>query len=325
MRTDFLLAGSIALVSLILLMIAATGSLSAMLLAYLTPLPLLLLGLSTKHHCSGLAGAIAAFILFFIANPLTAIGYLIIVAAPVAFLSERALRAPISGVTVNGPNNFKGHAAGQLCALLTFLPCILLTIVFLYFHIIQGVTLESILSEKADIVVENYRLALVEKDPNLNPAITDQLILLKDNLLNTVPALLALFWMVVIFMNGLIAQYTLVRFSANARDSLEMNQIELPQWVVVIFLISILLAALLNGGMGSFSTNLAAILAFPILLSGLGVVHIIADKSGHRTGALFAVYLIITLSRWAALILVLVGVLDHFIKMKDRLRKVTAR
>jgi uncharacterized protein YybS (DUF2232 family) len=325
MRTDLLLAGSIALVSLILLMIAATGSLTAMLLAYLIPLPLLLLGLSTKHRCSGLAGAIAAFILFFIANPLTAVGYLIIVAAPVAFLSERALRAAENGVTRNGHNISKGHAAGQLCALLTFLPSLVLTLVFFYYHILQGVTLESILSEKADIIVENYRLALMKKDPNINPAIIEQLFILKDSLLNTVPALLALFWMGVLFMNGLIAQYTLVRFSVNACDSPKMSQIELPQWIVVIFLISILLAALLDSGMGSYSTNLAAILAFPLLLSGLGVVHIIADKSGYRRGALFAVYLIITVSRWAALILVLLGVLDHFMKIKNRLRKIIAR
>lgn len=323
MRTDFLLAGSTALVSLILLMIATTGSLAAILLAYLIPLPLLLLSLSTRHHCSGLAGAIGAFILFFIANPLTAAGYLVIVAAPVTLLSERALRIPQNDAALKRDN--KGSAAGQLCALLTFVPSLFLTLIFVYFHIIQGVTIESILSEKADTIVENYRLALIEKDPNINPAIFDQLILIKDNLLNTIPALLALFWMGVVFMNGVIAQYTLIRFSENACESIEISQIELPTWIVVIFLISILLAALLDSSIGSYSANLATILAFPILLSGLGVVHIIANKSGYRRGALFAVYLILTLSRWAALTLVLVGVLDHFMKIKDRLRKVIAR
>ena len=79
MRNNLLLAAGTGLLSAILLMIAASGSLTITLLAYLTPLPLLILGLSGKSYFGGVAGALAALILFLVTTPLVAIIYFFLV------------------------------------------------------------------------------------------------------------------------------------------------------------------------------------------------------------------------------------------------------
>jgi hypothetical protein len=62
-------------------------------------------------------------------------------------------------------------------------------------------------------------------------------------------------------------------------------------------------------------------LAFPILLSGLGVVHIASERTKYKRGILFAIYTVVFMSRWATFILVLIGLLDHFMKIKARISK----
>ena len=79
MRNNLLLAAGTGLLSAILLMIAASGSLTVTLLAYLTPLPLLILGLSGKNYFGGVAGALAALVLFLMTTPLIAIIYFFLV------------------------------------------------------------------------------------------------------------------------------------------------------------------------------------------------------------------------------------------------------
>ena len=51
MRKNLLLAAGTALLSSALLLVAATGFVATTMLAYLTPLPLLILGLSHKKDC----------------------------------------------------------------------------------------------------------------------------------------------------------------------------------------------------------------------------------------------------------------------------------
>ena len=105
----------------------------------------------------------------------------------------------------------------------------------------------------------------------------------------------------------------------------KLSQIELPHWVIITFISSGLIAAVSDGELGLYSINLAAIIAFPILLSGLGVIHLATEKTGYKKTILFSVYTIILISRWAALMLVFIGVIDHFIKIKAKIESRAAK
>ena len=56
------------------------------------------------------------------------------------------------------------------------------------------------------------------------------------------------------------------------------------------------------------------------MLTGLGVVHIFANKTNYSGSILFVLYLIITFSRWAAILVVLIGIADHFLKLRNKVQ-----
>ena len=123
MRKNLLLAAGAALLSSALLLVAATGFVATTMLAYLTPLPLLILGLSHKKDCVGIAGGMASLLLFFLATPVVAIVYFVLVAGPVTLLCQR-----ITQVNQQKENQrINGHQtsplSGHLCTLLAAIPC----------------------------------------------------------------------------------------------------------------------------------------------------------------------------------------------------------
>ena len=65
--------------------------------------------------------------------------------------------------------------------------------------------------------------------------------------------------------------------------------------------------------------NTALVLAFPIFLSGLGVAHAAAGRTRYRFGLLFGLYAVLLMTRWAPILMVLVGLVDHFVGLKARL------
>jgi hypothetical protein len=321
MRKNLLLAAGTALLSSALLLVAATGFAATTMLAYLTPLPLLILGLSHKKDCVGTAGGMASLLLFFLATPVVAIVYFVLVAGPVTLLCQR-----ITQVNQQKENQgINGHQtsplSGHLCTLLAAIPCFVLTAVFIYCWQYQEQSVGTSLSEKADLIIENYRHALLQRNLDVKPEVGAQLLLLKDTLLNTVPAMMGIFWMTLLIINGVLARYALIRVATISLSPVKLVQIELPQSLIIIFIVSSLMAGLLSGDISLYCLNLSIILAFPILLSGLGVVHIASKRTKYKRGILFAVYTAVFMSRWATFILILIGLLDHFMKIKARISK----
>ena len=319
MRNNLLLAVGAGLLSAMLLMIAASGPLTITLLAYLTPLPLLILGLSGRNCFGGAAGALAALVLFLVTTPLVAIIYFFLVALPVTLFCDNATQMPTRPGHQGAQANLPSASAGHLCALISAIPAVLLTILFVYFWFQQNENTGSTLSKIAESIVVTYQNALIEKNVAISPEVGKQLLLIKNTLVNTAPALIGIFWMTLFLINAMVARNVLNRFTKTSPATFKLSQIELPHWVVIVFISSGLLGAGLDGELGLYSTNLAAIIAFPILLSGLGVIHLATEKTGYKKPILFSVYTIILISRWAALMLVFIGMIDHFIKIKAKI------
>lgn len=321
MRKNLLLAGGTAILSSALLLVAATGFLATTLLAYLTPLPLLILGLSHKKDCVGIAGGMASLLLFFLTTPVVAIIYFVLVAGPVTLFCQWATQVnhQKQNQVING--RWTISLSGHLCTFLAVVPCFILTAVFIYCWLYQELSVGTLLSEKADVIIENYRNALSKRNLDINPEVGAQLLLLKNTLLNTVPAVMGIFWMILLIINGMLARYALSRVTTISLSAVKLAHIELPHWLIIIFIISSLIAGLLSGDISLYCLNLSVILAFPILLSGLGVVHIASERTKYKRGILFAIYTVVFMSRWATFILVLIGLLDHFMKIKARISK----
>ena len=325
MRNNLLLAVGTGLLSAILLMIAASGSLTITLLAYLTPLPLLILGLSGKNYFAGVAGALAALLLFGLTTPIVAVVYFFLVVLPVTLFCDSVTQMRKRGNYNGGQADLSSASVGHLCAQISATPALLLTMLFLYFLFQENENTQAVLSKTAESIMAAYQNALIEKNIAIGPEVGKQLVLIKNTLVNTAPALIGIFWMTLFLINAMIARHVLNRFTQTSPVAFKLSQIELPHWVIITFLSSGLMAAVLDGEFGLYATNLAAIIAFPILLSGLGVIHLATEKTGYKKTILFSVYTIILISRWAALILVFIGMIDHFIKIKAKIESRSAK
>ena len=325
MRNNLLLALGTGLLSAVLLMIAASGPLMITLLAYLTPLPLLILGLSGKNYFAGVAGALAALLLFGLTTPMVAVIYFFLVVLPVTLFCDSATQMQRHASYHGAKGDLSSASAGRLCALVSVTQVLLLTVIFLYFWFQENENTQAVLSKTADAIMVTYQNALIEKNIAISPEVGKQLVLIKNTLVNTAPALIGIFWMTLFLINTVIARHVLNRFTQTSPVAFKLSQIELPHWVIITFISSGLIAAVSDGELGLYSINLAAIIAFPILLSGLGVIHLATEKTGYKKTILFSVYTIILISRWAALMLVFIGMIDHFIKIKAKIESRAAK
>ena len=185
---------------------------------------------------------------------------------------------------------------------------------------LYGQGLGFVFIEKTNEIFDLYITALKGQGQNINPSLSKQLDGVKKSFADTAPALISIFWMSLIVLNGLIAQSILKKSNRNQRPSFAIGEVQIPRSFAVIFLSSLALASFSSGELGYLVTNLTAILAFPVMLTGLGVVHIFADKTNYSGSILFVFYLIITFSRWAAILVVLVGIADHFLKLRNKVQ-----
>tara|TARA_Y100001934_G_scaffold251772_1_gene315197 strand:+ start:60 stop:1013 length:954 start_codon:yes stop_codon:yes gene_type:complete len=288
------------------------GSLFAFLFLYLAPLPLFILGLKKDSPWCGLVGAVAAVSLFFITTPQMAIMYLLAIAGPTTVFCEKATSRA-------GPSLEGWYSISNLALFLIVPPTFFFVLLTVYFWL-YGQGLGFVVIEKTSEIFDLYITALKGQGQNINPSISQQLSAVKKSFSDTAPALIAIFWMSLIILNGLLAQSILKKSKRHQRPSFAIKEIQIPRLFAVIFLSSLALASFSNGELGYLATNLTAILAFPVMLAGLGVVHTLAGKTNYSGSLLFVVYLIITFSRWAAILVILVGVVDHFLKLRNKVQ-----
>ena len=213
MRNNLLLALGTGLLSAVLLMIAASGPLMGTLLAYLTPLPLLILGLSGKNYFAGVAGALAALLLFGLTTPMVAVIYFFLVVLPVTLFCDSATQMQRHASYHGAKADLSSASVGRLCALISVTPVLLLTILFLYFWFQQNENTQAVLSKTADSIMVTYQNALIERNIAISPEVGKQLVLIKNTLVNTAPALIGIFWMTLFLINAMIARHVLKRFT----------------------------------------------------------------------------------------------------------------
>ena len=63
---------------------------------------------------------------------------------------------------------------------------------------------QAVLSKTADSIKVTYQNALIEKNIAISPEVGKQLLLIKNTLVNTAPALIGIFWMTLFLINAMI-------------------------------------------------------------------------------------------------------------------------
>jgi len=248
----YLIAVAAGLVSGLLQSAVILPGAGGLILAYIAPLPLFLVGLGLGLQGAVISVLVVGALSIPIAGPLYGAIQVLVYGLPIIILCRQAL---LSRTDAQGQVHW--FPAGQI---LIWLSGIAMTGLLL---VAAGLSLFS------DGLMAHVA-ALIDPVIALLPLPEQREMLL--SLADFMPALFAISWIMGLIFNGILAQGLLVRFGQNLRPTPNMMEITLPvAWIGV--LAGAIFAATLEGLLGVIGKTLAAIAIVPYFLLGLGVIH----------------------------------------------------
>jgi len=242
----------------------------ALILAYIAPLPLFLVGLGL-----GLQGTLVAVIVVGVLSfPLAGFTYamiqILVYGLPIVILCRQALFS-------------RGDQNGQI--LWYPIGGLLIWVI--------GIAMAGLLF--AIVGLEIFGDGLIQYVKGMIEPIMVQLPLPEQrevllSFINYLPAFFAVSWIFGMIFNGALAQGLLVRFGQNLRPSPKLVEIELPIAWIGVLAFSVFLASFSEGILDVVGKTLAAISIVPYFLLGLGLVHRLVQTWKARWFILFLLY-----------------------------------
>ena len=282
------------------------GHAGALLLVYLTQLPLFVAGLWLGTGAAALAGASGVVILLAASDPFGAAGFAALNAAPVTLLVRQALLA-----RRREDGALSWYPPGLLAAWLTALALAGMAAALLFYGGPHG--LQATVRALAVRSLEQLSRRPLPDRERVAGAVA-----------LIIPGMLAASWMVMAVVNGALAQGVLARFGANWRPSPSIAALGLPIWIPVALGLAAA-ATLFGGGPRFVGINVMIALAVPFCLAGLAVVHAAARRLPNPAMALAAFYVMAALFGWPFLAVALLGLLESWLGLRHRLAPHGAR
>lgn len=306
--TRSLIIGSLAGVASAMLVLTAASGPFGFVLSYLAPLPLFFAGLTHGFPAAALAGAVGTLISGL--NELQAAGaYLVIFAAPVALLVRQALLArPAAEATGNAEitDGLEWYPAGRLVMVLVGWALGIFALALLLTSGREG-GLPGLLQPKIEQVLSLFSGSMPQPPQGEQPL---DIAAAAEGLARIMPSALGFGWLVMMVVNGTLAQGLAGMVKQNRRPSPRYRALTLPRLLAVALAVAVVAALVLPGDIGFIGTTTAVILAFPYLLQGLAVVHGVAAKTAIPELILAAFYAVLVVAgALGGILLVLVAIL----------------
>lgn len=276
------------------------GTPGALILVYLTQLPLFVAGLWLGTGPAIAAGVTGSLVLLAASDLLGAALFAVLNAVPVALLVRQALRA-----RRRGDGALAWYPPGLLAAWLAGMSLIGIAAAVLMMGGPEPlqVSLRGVLAQVLDRV---YGRQLPNRDQ------------VAATLATIIPGIVAASWMVTAVVNGALAQGVLARFGANWRPSPNLAALGLPIWLPIV--LGVATAATFLGGAARFiGVNVIIALSVPFCLAGLAVLHAAVRRLSHPVMALFFFYTTAVLFGWPFLVVAVLGLLESWLGLRHRL------
>ena len=306
-------AGAAGLTSAALYLSVVLGSPGAFLLAYLAPLPLFLAGLALGLSALLAAGAAACVIVALASGSVIAAGlYLGIEVLPIAVLVRQALLSrPVAGDAADGAGAgaLEWYPVGRLTGLLVAMAAAVLVVIWLVFAGSEG-GLEGTVQMFLNAGLQGMLQAGGAEAEEMTPAIALMAALF--------PGIAAASWVVMIAVNGALAQGLASRFGRNLRPSPDMATLELPRVLLGALVVAAVVGLVAPDGLGYIGRNLLVVLGMAYLFAGLAVVHGFILRLTARQVLLVVVYVTMVLFGWPVLLVMLLGILDQLFGLRRR-------
>jgi Predicted membrane protein (DUF2232) len=282
------------------------GSLGAVILAYLAPLPLFLVGLSLGFAPAAAAGLLGTLAVGIGAGSLLAGGaYALLNALPVALLCRQALLSRAA------PGGIEWYPPG------------LLTMWLSGFGIVAGVLLLFLLGFTAEGLSQTIERSLsaelqaMTQAPGVPPS--PSIAAAARMIAPIFPGIAVTSWVVMMMVNASLAQGLLMRFGRNMRPGVRLSSFYLPGWSVYVLAAAGVLSLVASGFPNFLGINAAVVLSVPFFLAGLAVIHAFARTKGNRVLVLAGVYVALLFFGWLALAVIGLGVADQWADFRSRM------
>ena len=276
------------------------GTSGALVLVYLTQLPLFLAGLWLGAGAAAVAGVGGTLVLLAASDLLGGAMFAALNAAPVALLTRQAL---LARRREDGP--LAWYPPGLLAAWLTGLALFGFAMALLLLGGAEGLqaALRGVVTHALDRVAER---PLPNRDA------------VAAGLATIIPGIVAASWMVMAIVNAALAQGVLVRFGANWRPSPSLAALTLPLWLTVALGVAAALV-IFPGTLRFLGINTMIALFVPFCLGGLAVLHVAVRRLSQPTAALVSFYSISVLFGWPFLAVAILGLLENWLGLRHRL------
>jgi hypothetical protein len=288
------------LASAIFFLAIRTGVPGATALTYLASVPILAVGLSQGLLNTAIA-TIVACLSIALGIHVTAAGIYIAIAAIPALIVIRQSLFSQPGTTTE---ELEWYPIGLVLSCLTAYGLIVLTGTSLYF-----------LGDEGGLTGRSQQLlsSVFAKVSADNPQITIPL----EGIARYLPGMLLSVWLLISIVNATLAQNVLSRIGHAIRPLPNYSSIELPNWMSLALAIVILLS-FFSGVFGDFGRNASPLLSTPFFLLGLAVIHTLSRRVSARGPVLFGVYFLLVIVGWLSALVVLLGVLEQWISLRER-------
>lgn len=302
MRSALLIPLGAGIAAAVLHLSVTLGSPGSFLLAYFAQAPIAATGLALGFMPAAVAAAFAAIIVALGAPGVGTLSLFVLTSAlPVLLVVYFALQN-----RNDDQGNLIWYPAGRLLSWLTLLGIAAFGIAFLVF-----------LQSDAGMhgTVEGYLRSLFVGVENVETARIDEFI---STMARIFPAAATASWILMNIINCVMAQRFLAAANKNIRPNPSYREIDVPPWLLGIVIFGAILL-FIGGEPGFFGLNIMLIGSVPFFFIGLAVLHSISAAWPGRPFLLVGVYLFLILAHWPAAIVVALGALEHWLRLRDRM------
>lgn len=296
---------------------ATTGALFALPLFYLTPLPLLLVGLGWGTASVAIAGLAASLLTTLVLGGLVGLGNLVTFAIPAALLTYLALlcRQPdgqTAGAASSGDESqLEWYPPGKLIGWIAVMAGALTALAIP----LLGFDAETYYATLQEIMENTFLKDLEAASPE--GIDKEQMTQLISFLARALPAISAALWMLAMAFNMWGAGRIIAYAGHALRPRPDISVMSYPREMPIGFVAS-LIGTMLPGVIGIMAIGFAGAFVMAYVLLGLVVIHVLSRRSPLRPFILFSVYIGLIFFGWIALIIATIGMAEPIFNLRQR-------
>jgi len=306
MPRDALIAIGGGLMSAVAAVAFLGGSAMALMLVYFAPIPLLMVGFGLGPRAATIAALIGFFATGLFGGAMIAGFYGFIHALPAWAIVTLVMRKDEAQHERKGDGWQSPGTALSAIALLGG-------------GALLAVSIGAGDSGLEGLIATHLDSAFAGMAPNMGAADRGELVAV---LTPVFPGALGASWAAMTVLNGVIAQGFLVRVGRNLRPSPLYADLALPNWaswpLVIAAAAAVAGSGLGHGELGYVGRNMAMVFAAPYFFLGLAVVHTLARRVAFTGPVLVALYMVILVSGWAAVVVAGIGIAEQWVGLRHR-------